>query len=188
MSTRLHGSPPVRAPQAQAASEHWLGEAAQRVQERPEATAPHPWSWRRRPTPAGGPRGRVLLAEDDPDMRQLLARALRADGHTVVELRDGAELLQVLHATLRQGTEHGVAAIVSDVRMPACSGLEVLKDLRSLSAELPVVLITAFGSAQTHAAARALGAVTVLDKPFDVDDLRTVLLNLVPPGTGPAAE
>jgi DNA-binding NtrC family response regulator len=65
--------------------------------------------------------------------------------------------------------------------MPAFSGLEVLADLRSKNTTLPVILITAFGDRQTHAEALALGAYAVFDKPFDVDDLRTALMNIVPP-------
>jgi CheY-like chemotaxis protein len=124
---------------------------------------------------------RILLADDDLDMRTLLASALRQDGYDVVEIADGSELFQTVYSWLRHGNGRGIDAIVTDIRMPAFSGLEVLAELRSRYTTLPVILITAFGDQQTHAEARALGAYAVFDKPFDVDDLRTVLLNALPP-------
>jgi CheY-like chemotaxis protein len=124
---------------------------------------------------------RILVADDDLDMRTLLASALRQDGYDVVEIADGSELFQTVYSWLRHGNGQGLDAIVSDIRMPAFSGLEVLAEIRSRCTTVPVILITAFGDEQTHAEARALGAFAVFDKPFDVDDLRTVLLNALPP-------
>jgi DNA-binding response OmpR family regulator len=123
----------------------------------------------------------VLLADDDRDMRMMLAAALREDGFEVTEIGDGSELFQTVHAWLRYGDRREIDAIVTDIRMPAFSGLEVLAEVRALDTSLPVILITAFGDRQTHAEARALGADAVFDKPFDVDDLRTALLNIIPP-------
>jgi two-component system response regulator (stage 0 sporulation protein F) len=128
---------------------------------------------------------RVLLAEDDPDMRSLLATALKEDGHDVIEIADGAQFLQVIYSCRRLASGRGFDAIISDIRMPAFSGLEVVADLRSTDTTVPIILITAFGDEQTHAAAFMLGVSAVFDKPFDVDDLRTALLNVVPPRHAP---
>ena len=111
----------------------------------------------------------VLLAEDDPEMRELMAWALRRDGYEVQEVGDGNEVLQVLG--LVEGEDGGPDLLVSDVRMPGLSGLEVLERLRRSRDDLPVILVTAFGDLETHAKAQRLGA-EVLDKPFDLDDLR----------------
>jgi DNA-binding response OmpR family regulator len=62
--------------------------------------------------------------------------------------------------------------------MPIASGLSVLESLRKANWRTPVILMTAFGDDATRARAEALGAV-LFDKPFDVDDLRTIALNLV---------
>jgi DNA-binding NtrC family response regulator len=64
--------------------------------------------------------------------------------------------------------------IISDVRMPGYGGLDLLASLRHANSRVPVILITAFGSASTHAAAKRLGAFATLDKPFDLDDLMTL--------------
>lgn len=125
---------------------------------------------------------RVLVADDDLDMRTLLASELRQDGYDVVEAAGGLALFQDVHEWLRKDDCRGLDAVVTDIRMPAFSGLEVLAEIRSRNTTLPVILITAFGDKQTHAEARALGAYAVFDKPFDVDDLRTALLNMIAPG------
>jgi CheY-like chemotaxis protein len=106
---------------------------------------------------------------------------LRADGYHVTSVIDGAELLKTLRARRQGAARPSVDLVVTDIHMPAFSGLEALADLRSKDLALPVVLITAFGDAQTHAEARALGATAIVDKPFDVDDLRTLVLNLLTP-------
>lgn len=67
---------------------------------------------------------RVLLAEDDSDMRRLVARALRRQGYDVVELRDGQDLLGYLRSSmLRPGQFPPPDLVVSDVRMPRVTGL-----------------------------------------------------------------
>jgi CheY-like chemotaxis protein len=131
-----------------------------------------------------GPAGQrcVLLAEDDGAMRRLIASVLRTDGYDVHEVGDGVALLEEIESTL--GARHERAdsfLIVADINMPGLSGLDVLAILRCAFAATPVVLITAFGDAETHAEARELGALTVLDKPFDVDALREIVHEAAPP-------
>jgi CheY-like chemotaxis protein len=137
----------------------------------------------RKPTPIrdpGPPAARILVADDDAEMRCLIAHALRRDGHEVVEVCDGMELLQYL-ATHQLEVDSGQAIdlLISDIRMPGRNGLDVLAGMRWADWSIPVILITAVGDAQVHAEARRLGAAAVFDKPFDLDDLRTLTLNLV---------
>jgi DNA-binding response OmpR family regulator len=123
---------------------------------------------------------RVLLAEDDAEMRRLVADALRADGYELVEAPDGGRLLVNIAAWLKGG--HGaesVDLIVSDIRMPICSGLQILAALREGHWRMPVILMTAFGDEAIRKHAESLDAV-LFDKPFDVDDLRTAVANLLP--------
>ena len=115
---------------------------------------------------------RVLVAEDDRELRWLIARALRKCGFTVVEAEDGSALLERAGESLA-GSESldGFDLIVSDIRMPGFSGLDVLAGLTHAGVRVPVLLITAFGDDATHEQARRLGAVAVVDKPFDTDHL-----------------
>lgn len=136
-------------------------------------------------------RARLLLADDDAAMRGLLARALRRAGYDVVEACSGSELLERLASGLLSEPPLKFDLIISDVRMPGFDGLYVLASLRQLSVETPVILITAFGTTATHAAAAHLGAFALLDKPFDVDDLMALVRSTTsranPSGTSPAA-
>jgi CheY-like chemotaxis protein len=122
---------------------------------------------------------RVLLAEDDAEMRTVVADALRGDGYDVLELVDGGRLLVEIAARMKadQGMR-SVDLIVSDIRMPICTGLQILAALRDAHWRTPVVLMTAFGDEKTRRQAEGLSAVLV-DKPFEIDDLRAAVARLL---------
>jgi len=124
---------------------------------------------------------RILLADDDNDLRELLASVLRMDGYEVVEARDGIELLDHIGSTMvAGGSGEPVDLIVSDIRMPGWSGMQILSGVRRTDWAIPVVLITAYGDRDTDEEADRLGAAAVFRKPFDLDDLRTVVMQLLP--------
>lgn len=126
----------------------------------------------------------VFLAEDDDELRGALAEALRHHAYSVFTAVDGKGLLALLRETSRN--EIGMpAVIVTDIRMPRCSGLNVLTALRLAEWDVPVVVITGFGDVHVHADAATLGAAFVLDKPFDTDTLLAVLQLAIRRG-GPA--
>jgi len=126
------------------------------------------------PTNAASP-ARLLLAEDDFELRELLACVLRSDGHEVVEVRDGNELWALLSREIGKDGQNPFSLVVSDVRMPGLSAFDVLARLQRTLSETPVILITAFGDQTTHLRAQRLGASRVLDKPFDCDELRDIV-------------
>jgi CheY-like chemotaxis protein len=122
----------------------------------------------------------VLVADDDEEMRSLVVEALREDGYQVVQAVDGGRLLVEIAECLKLGGGTGsVDLIVSDIRMPVCSGLQILSALRDAHWRTPVILMTAFGDAATRRHAESLAAV-LFDKPFDMDDLRTAVANMLP--------
>jgi DNA-binding response OmpR family regulator len=118
----------------------------------------------------------VLVADDDEDMRALVASVLRADGYVVVEASDGAELLSRLEAAFGDPAARP-DVVLTDIMMPKLSGLGVLGALRKAQVDFPVLLMTALEDDEVHVVARRLGALGVLCKPFDMDDLRTAVLN-----------
>jgi DNA-binding NtrC family response regulator len=125
---------------------------------------------------------RLLLAEDDEALRTLLADTLRRDGYDVIEARHGIHLLEVLEPVIFEGdVDERPDLIISDYHMPGCTGMSILAGLHSSGLDIPFIVITAFGDAETHIKARHLGAVAVFDKPFDLDDLRTAVLNYMRP-------
>jgi CheY-like chemotaxis protein len=117
----------------------------------------------------------ALLVEDDDEMRRLLYFVLTRNGFRVTEARDGSEALEWLGSLLvmdRRGKN--LDLVVTDQRMPAFSGLDVIEAMRFSGLRAPAILITAFGDAQTHERAGSLGAVEVLDKPFELSRLVSV--------------
>jgi two-component system, cell cycle response regulator CpdR len=126
------------------------------------------------------PRLRILVAEDDHEMRRLVVDAMRKDGHEVVEASDGRELLiQVTAASKPPGTQFD--AVISDIRMPVCSGLAIIEVLRKARWPIPVILMTAFGDEETKARAAEAGAL-LLHKPFALADLRAAVRTFLPRG------
>lgn len=125
---------------------------------------------------------RILLAEDDLELRRMLADLLEAEGYCVVQVEDGSALLEALTTQLLEKDEsEGFDLVITDVRMPGQSGLDVLDRLRSCDWQTQFLLITAFGDEATHAEAYRLGSV-VLDKPFHLNDLLGHVRALVAPG------
>jgi DNA-binding response OmpR family regulator len=116
----------------------------------------------------------VLLAEDDADLRAMLSIVLRNDGHRVTEFSNGGDLEAHLAHVLPEGlAETPPLFVVADLRMPDRDGLTVMKKIfDECGCRPPFILMTAFGDRRTHVDAERLGAVAVLDKPFDFDELR----------------
>lgn len=118
----------------------------------------------------------VLVADDDDDMRALIAETLRSDHFSVLEASNGTDLLELLNKGL-EVPEHRPELIISDVRMPMLSGLGVLSWLRRAQVSIPVILITGMTDESIWTVAERLGATGLLRKPFELDDLRTAVIN-----------
>lgn len=117
----------------------------------------------------------VLLVEDDEEMRCMLAYALHRSGFRVTEACDALQALDRLRTPiLDDGPEQRIDLLVTDEQMPGFRGLDLIHSVRSCGILLPAILITGFGSAETHARASRLGETIVLDKPFELDALVTL--------------
>jgi CheY-like chemotaxis protein len=122
------------------------------------------------------PRTRLLVAEDDRALRELIVQVLRSDGHEVVPVTNGNDLLDVLSGSLNPKTgTPPFDLVITDIRMPGQSGLNAFAQAGFGPHMPPVVFITAFGDEDVHARARHLGALAVLDKPVDFDQLRDLV-------------
>jgi DNA-binding response OmpR family regulator len=119
-------------------------------------------------------RPRVLVAEDDEEMRRLVAETLRRNRYDVLEVEDGSRLIAFVAGTVDLREASPIDLIVSDIRMPGCNGLDLLAALRRLDWSVPVILMTAFGDDETRSRAAALGAL-LFDKPFHLHDLRVAV-------------
>ncbi|UTI66274.1 response regulator transcription factor [Paraconexibacter antarcticus] len=111
---------------------------------------------------------RILVVDDDPSVRRMLARTLAADGHEVEAVADGG---QALAAVERCAPE----AVVLDVAMPGLDGLAVCRRLRARGVVAPILLLTARDEIADRVAGLDAGADDYLVKPFAVDELRARL-------------
>ena len=112
----------------------------------------------------------VLLAEDDPHTRFSLELTLKRAGHRVKVAENADSLLAVL-ASMTSEERGRVDLLVTDLNMPGKNGEDLICELDGLGRMLPVVVITAYGSAGVEAELRRRGHVTILNKPFHPDEL-----------------
>lgn len=111
-------------------------------------------------------------------MRRLVVEALHKDGHEVVEAADGGRLLVRLAETFdRNPAMTTIDVIVSDMRMPVCSGLVLLERLAEARWRVPCILMTAFGDDDTRRRAERIGAL-LFDKPLEMGALREAVRRL----------
>ncbi len=122
----------------------------------------------------------ILLAEDDDELRWGLHDFLKCAGYSVVAVRDGRALLEYLGAQmLLDQRDAPPDAIITDIRMPVLTGLQLLQKVRDRGWDTPVVVISAFGDEELRRRATSLGATAFLDKPIDTDALLRVLRAVV---------
>ncbi|OQX18370.1 MAG: two-component system response regulator [Desulfobulbaceae bacterium A2] len=111
---------------------------------------------------------RILLVEDEPSMRLGVSHALSVSGYGVTACEDGLKGLQALR-------EHSFDLIITDLRLPGCSGLEILAAAREYCPETGVIIITAFPEVHTAVSAIKEGAFDYLSKPFSHEALLIVI-------------
>ena len=116
-------------------------------------------------TPDGGVRPRILVVDDEPSMREMLRIVLRRDGYEVLVAENGRAAVETLN-------HERVDLLLSDIRMPDLSGVDVLRAAKSVNADIVAFMMTAFASTDTAVEAMRLGAVDYLTKPFNMDELR----------------
>ena len=120
---------------------------------------------------------RVLVAEDDQAMRQLLAIRLRSAGIRVDTVCNGEQLTRRIEGG--EGERHLPAVVITALGAPGGCSLKTLRKLTRERWGVPVILITSLGDESGFRRARQLRAVTVLEKPFDIDELVALVDHLV---------
>ncbi len=106
----------------------------------------------------------ILVADDDPVIRRNLCVLLESEGYRVVEAADGLEAVKALEA-------FSVTLVLLDLKMPGCTGLDILRDHHDRLEDTPVIVITALGGSSAAIEAIKLGAYDYITKPFDLDDV-----------------
>lgn len=117
-------------------------------------------------------KGKILIVDDEDTMRYALADALTSSGYVVATAKDGEEAVKVF-------SKDTFSVVISDVRMPRMNGMEVLKHVKRVSPETPVILITAYGTVKSAVEAIKEGAADYLTKPFNIDELEFTVKNVM---------
>lgn len=110
----------------------------------------------------------VLLVEDKPELRAMLRKALERAGYSVDEAPDGNSAIDKVRSRRYQ-------VVLTDLKLPGSSGLDVLREARKAEPTLPVILVTAYGSVEEAVRAMKEGAFDFIQKPVDLDHLRLLL-------------
>src|SRR5512136_2723044 len=113
-------------------------------------------------------KAKILIAEDEKTQRDLLEGFLKKEGFSVEAVANGKEALQ------RLGDDF-FDIVALDYKMPELDGLQTLKVIRRLYPDLPVIMMTAYGTVETAVAAMKTGALDYLTKPIDLDELLLIL-------------
>lgn len=135
------------------------------------------WSLADPPEGLWGP-VRVLLAEDDDELRWALAEVFRHSGYDVTAVSNGAKLVDALAGCLLPGGRPP-DVVITDMRMPGFNGLRVLEGFRAAGWPTPFIVITAFGDEETRRRAKRAGATAFLDKPIDPLELEEAVRSAV---------
>ena len=113
---------------------------------------------------------KILVVDDEKSMRDFLSIVLKKEGYAVAAAADGEEAIKLLGKEIYD-------LVITDVKMPKFSGLDVLKAVKEASPETVVLMITAFASTETAVEAMKEGAYDYLSKPFQIEEAKLVIKN-----------
>ncbi|MGE5343406.1 MAG: sigma-54-dependent transcriptional regulator [Candidatus Omnitrophota bacterium] len=113
-------------------------------------------------------KAKILIVDDDPSIRNMLSIVLKKSNYDVA-LAESSEYA----LTLLKGET--VDLIISDIKMPGIGGIELLKKIKIIKSEIPIIMITAYASANDAVEAMKLGAADYITKPFNLDELRLII-------------
>ena len=113
------------------------------------------------------PSPRILVADDEPNLRRVLSAILVRAGYKVSQAADGAEALEVL--------DDSIDVVITDLKMPRVDGMAILRRVSVERPDIPVIMITAFGSVDNAVAAVKAGAFDYIEKPFEQEQIRQIV-------------
>jgi DNA-binding NtrC family response regulator len=114
----------------------------------------------------------ILIVDDDNAMRLALSESLESCGYDTDAVENGYEALNLFK-------KKKFDLVITDMRMPGMTGIEVLKGVKKMSPDIPVILITAYGTVSTAVEAMKEGAAEFIMKPFSLDDIEAVIKNVL---------
>ena len=114
----------------------------------------------------------ILIVDDEPSMRLALSESLESCGYEICTSEDGVDALKKFH-------DDRFSVVITDMRMPKMSGMEVLRGIKKISPRTPVIVITAYGTVNTAIEAMKEGASDFIMKPFSLEHLESVIKGAV---------
>jgi two-component system response regulator PilR (NtrC family) len=117
-----------------------------------------------------GLKGKILVVDDEESMREILQIFLKNEGYSVSVANNGESAIEAVKKDIFN-------LVITDMKMPKASGLDLLKRVKKISSDTVVVIITAFGTTESAVEAMKLGAYDYIQKPFQMDDIRLVVKN-----------
>lgn len=117
-------------------------------------------------------KSKILIIEDEKNMREILSMLLEGEGYMVVTAPDGTTGIEQLRKDIYD-------LVITDIKMPGCDGFDVLREAKEISPETLVIMITAFGTTESAVEAMKLGAYDYIHKPFKIDEIRLVVKNAI---------
>ena len=115
---------------------------------------------------------RIMIIEDDEEMRSLLKDFFEEEGFETDSVSNGVDALRML-------SKDHFDLVITDIRMPGLTGLDILPRIRSLKPETPIIVMTAYGSDDVRRRSFERGATIYLEKPIHLSELRTVIREMV---------
>ncbi|MDH3258257.1 MAG: sigma-54 dependent transcriptional regulator [Deltaproteobacteria bacterium] len=115
-------------------------------------------------------KGKILVVDDEKSMREILEIFLKSEGYGVWLAENGDRATEAVKKDIYD-------LIITDMNMPRVGGLELLKNVKQITPDTVVVIITAFGTTESAVEAMKLGAYDYIQKPFQMDDIRLVVKN-----------
>ncbi|KUG21505.1 response regulator of zinc sigma-54-dependent two-component system [hydrocarbon metagenome] len=112
--------------------------------------------------------GKILIVDDELNMRLVLSTMLKKEGFDISSASNGREALQILQS-------NNIDVVITDLKMPDIDGMELLTVISERYPEIPVIMITAHGTIATAVEALKKGAFDYITKPFDLDDLKNII-------------
>jgi two-component system, NtrC family, response regulator PilR len=113
---------------------------------------------------------KILVVDDEKSLREVMSIMLKRAGYDVTEVSDGEQAISQVNREIYD-------LVITDLRMPKADGMDVLKAVKSSSPETVVLVVTAFGTADSAVEAMKQGAYDYLTKPFQVDEVQLIIRN-----------
>jgi CheY-like chemotaxis protein len=121
----------------------------------------------------------ILVVDDEPDVELLFRQQFRRDLRSGRFTMDFAQSASTALARIANAGDQSLILILSDINMPGMSGLELLPKAKAIRPDVPIIMITAYGDAETKRRALESGAEALLTKPIDFGTLRTEIDNRI---------